>query len=253
MDIRIVCLLWLLDEIKRAARPAVKEILFKEFSASLKELPLTQEFRDQLDWAFSMSFDEHWETPNRASGEIYFMHIFRQVTRVSKLMVRYRVRSTYNVFLILATTLLHDTIEDAEKAKLIPFVVYSQILIAFGELVTYMVKSLTKNKERETRREYLLRVAAHEMWQVQFCKILDVADNIQTLAATPPHSQPGKILEVFESCSKIMNQMVRHIEFEMRTKRLPDGKAWKALVRHVYQLLRRHAHAQKRRLAKETS
>lgn len=238
----------LLGYIKGVLRDGYKVTLYSEFELLCKLLPLSPGQLKQLRQAFMLSFDEHWKAPNRASGEIYFLHIFRQVMQMMRLMVHHKVTSSKNIFLVLMTILLHDCIEDAEKAQTTPFIVYSTIVMLFRDVVAGLVQSITKNKQKETRSSYLLRLAEHPMWQLQLCKLPDGNDNTKTLAATPLEGQAGKVREVFVYYPKIMTQLLRHLEFETREGLLSDGYQWIALAKHMHRLLRRNAYTQKRRL-----
>lgn len=238
----------LLGYIKGVLKDKYKETLYSEFELLCKSLPLSSKQLGQLRQAFILSFDEHWKAPNRASGEIYFLHIFRQAMQMMRLMVHYKVTSSQNIFLVLITILLHDCIEDAKKAQTTPFIVYSTIVMLFHDVVAGLVQSITKNKQKETRSSYLLRLAEHPMWQLQLCKLPDGNDNTKTLAATPLEGQAGKVREVFVYYPKIVTQLLRHLEFEIRKGRLSDGHQWIALAKHIHRLLRRNAYIQMRRL-----
>ncbi len=89
--------------------------------------------------AFDLSFEEHRNAPCRASGEIYFMHIFRQLMKMISLMVRFQVKSID----LLVSILLHDAIENVKENGTTQFMVVSKITALFNEKITYFVLCLT--------------------------------------------------------------------------------------------------------------
>lgn len=74
---------------------------------------------------------------------------------------------------VLATAVLHDTIEDTTTD-------YDDLLERFGKDVAGWVAVLSKDKRLEDgprEAEYMARLAA-ACWQVQVCKLADVHDNL---------------------------------------------------------------------------
>lgn len=224
--------------------PFMKFRLLRKLKHELENLPISDNEFGYILSAYNISFETHRHAPNRASGEPYIMHIFRQVMRVIKLMKRHKVVSVN----LICAILLHDAVEDAIKGKKIPFMVKSEILLFVNSDVAEWVISLTKDKTRETRDTFLLRVSASEVWQVLVAKPLDCNDNIITLAATDKNTQAKKVAEVFIFYPKMKEQAIKLITQEGKDGKLPNWKSWIALVRNIHRNLRRNARKQERRL-----
>jgi (p)ppGpp synthase/HD superfamily hydrolase len=155
-------------------KEALQEVICKVFS----HLRLREAERLFLLLAFNISFDGHNLTPRRASGEIYFLHVFRQFICAAFLMSRHQVLSIK----MLAAILLHGTVEDATKAGSTRLLAKTTIhLILQDEDVEYMVMCLTKKASpKEERRAYLKRVLSVDVWEV-----LELNPLTQTITSSP--------------------------------------------------------------------
>lgn len=201
---------------------------------------------------YGLAFEGHKYTPNRESGEPYIMHPFRQFRRISIRMLKFGVVSLDFIRLTLLIILLHDTVEDALKGKILPFVAYSKICTLLDELTAYCVLTLTKKKfetkEDETRKEFLERVLRSELWMVFVAKPEDMIDNLTTLNALPFEKQPGKVREAVTYGPKIKVRAVRLITMAGKNNYLPDWKSWLNLVDDQHRELQAVAKIEKKRL-----
>lgn len=222
----------------------LKRRLLERLKKAIAPLKFSKEDYNTVIVAFDISFESHRFAPHRASGEIYFMHVFRQTIRMARLMKRYHVSSAN----LLAAILLHDAIEDAEKGKTSRFMVRSEIHLRVNDTVVYYVLSLTKRKPIDTREEYLIRITLSEVWEVLVAKPADCHDNIITLAATPIETQAMKVREVFEHYPKMRERAIHLITMEGACGNLPLWCGWVALVNNLHRNLKRSAKKQQQRL-----
>lgn len=223
-----------------------KEALHKKLLLACSLLRLSSTQNAFLEEAFDISYEGHKFAPRRASGEIYFMHVFRQFIHVVTLMHHFGVASVK----ILAAILLHDTVEDAEKGKSTPFIRKSEIHLRLHDNeVEYSVMSVTKKiHENESRHHYLERVIRSDSWQVLVIKPPDCNDNIVTLAALPLEKQPGKVREVFEYYPRIQERAIHLLTVAGEKGELSHHERWIHLVSHLHKTLRTHARKEQHRL-----
>lgn len=212
--------------------------------AALTLIPLTEAEHRIIIQSFRISYETHRHAPHRKTGEIYFLHIFRQVLRAIHMMRDHEVVSAELICIIM----LHDAVEDADKGKRTPFIVTSEIQLLVGDFITYCVLALTKKKDIESREDYLKRLSHCEAVLVLIAKPFDGEDNIKTLAATDPKTQAMKVREIFVHYPAIKAHAIRLITFAGKKGDLPDWKNWIKLIRHIHQDLRHHAWRQRRRL-----
>ena len=226
-----------------------KEDLLHVFEQALTLLPLTRKETVLLHTAFEISFEGHRLAPHRQSGEIYFMHVFRQFIRAVILMKKYRVVSVILLILIL----LHDTVEDAEEGHSTRFLAKSQIYLRLGnEYIVYSVMSTTKNKkEGETRVQFLLRIIRSDIWEVLVGKPFDADDNTGTLYAMPKEKRPGKVQEIFDFYPLIKERAIHLITMAGKKGELTNYRRWISLVQETHRTLRYNAFKEKRRIKKE--
>jgi hypothetical protein len=207
-------------------------------------LQFTRKESKDFTKAFELSFEEHQNAPPRASGEIYFMHIFRQLMKMIRLMVRFRVKSVK----LLITILLHDAIENVKENGTTQFMVVSKITNLLDEEITYFVVCLTKNKEKETRDSYLIRLTICDVWPPLVAKPGDSNDNMITLSATQLASQAGKVVEIFTHFPAIKARAIHLITTEGKSGRLKSWQRWIGLVEVLHRNLNRNAKKQQQRL-----
>jgi (p)ppGpp synthase/HD superfamily hydrolase len=223
-----------------------KEALHKKLLLACALLGLSSEQIKNLEEAFDISYEGHKLAPRRASGEIYFMHVYRQFTHAVTLMHRYCVVSVE----ILQTILLHDTLEDAIKGKKTPFLMKSQIHLRLcNDKVECFVMCVSKKiLKNESRDAFLIRVIRSEFWEVLVTKPFDCEDNIVTLSALPLEKQPGKIREVFEYYPHMKERAIHLITIAGEKGELPHHERWIRLVNALHKTLRSNAYKEKRRL-----
>jgi hypothetical protein len=226
-----------------------KEDLLYVFEQALMLLPLTKKDIEQLHTAFEISFEGHRLAPRRESGEIYFMHVFRQFICAVLLMKKYRVVSVTLLILIL----LHDTVEDAVEGQSTIFLAKSQIHLRFNnDRIVYSVMSTTKRKkEGETRVQFLLRIIHSDIWEVLVAKPFDGKDNTGTLYAMPKEKQPGKVQEIFDFYPLIEARAIHLITMAGKKGELTNYRRWIRLVQETHRALRYSAFKEKRRIKKE--
>lgn len=226
-----------------------KAELLVVFKRALTYLRLDREEVRLLHVTFDISFDGHEFAPRRESGEIYFMHVFRQFILAIILMKRFKVVS----FLLLAAILLHDTIEDAEKGKSTRFLAKANIHLRLNnDRLEYAVMCMTKKKhEGETRTEFLKRIIASEIWEVLVAKPFDGNDNIVTLHAMPFEKQQGKVDEVFTHYPHIEDRAIHLITVAGKEGKLSHVDRWILLVKTIHRILRRNTWREARRIEKE--
>jgi guanosine-3',5'-bis(diphosphate) 3'-pyrophosphohydrolase len=111
----------------------------------------------------------------------YLSHVFR---------VCLIVRDVFHITdsRALMTAVLHDTVEDT-------LVDYDELEEKFGAEVAGWVALLSKDKrlpEAERERAYVERLA-RAPWQVQACKLADIADNLMDVANLPPERRAHSI------------------------------------------------------------
>ena len=101
----------------------------------------------------------------------YVSHVFR---------VCLITRSVFNINdpKVLATALLHDTIEDTTTD-------YDDIAEAFGDDVARWVGALTKDMrlQDDAREAAYIKVLAESEWPVIICKLADIYDNTTDCAS----------------------------------------------------------------------
>lgn len=85
---------------------------------------------------------------------------------------------------VLATAVLHDTIEDTNTD-------FDDLREQFGEEIAGWVAALSKDKRQidEHREKEYMAVLARAPWQVQVCKLADVFDNLMDSAFTDPRQR----------------------------------------------------------------
>lgn len=221
-----------------------KSRLLKKLEKAIKPLHFTTVQKLEIIESFDLSFESHRLAPHRSTGEIYFMHVFRQAIRLIRLMIIYKVSSSD----LICAVLLHDAIEDAEKGKTTPFMVKSQIHLRVNDRVVYLVLCLTKKKGIDTRVTYLVRILKSELWEVYVAKPVDCNDNMLTLHATPKHSQMMKIEEVFTYYGELQKRGTRLITTLGEEGYLHNYIGWIALLNNVYRNLRKSAKKQEKRI-----
>ncbi len=214
---------------------------------ALRLLPLTDDEHRDIVMSFHISYETHLHAPTRATGEPYFSHIFRQVLRVIKMMFEHEVVSARLICVIL----LHDTIEDAKKGKTTPFMVTTSIYFLTNNDVVTPVKVLTKNKEVESRGEFLVRIIRSNIWLAVVAKPFDAEDNIKTLAATERAKQAEKVREIFWIYPIMRQKAIDLTNAAEKSGDLRDGYKWIGFINHIHRDLRRHAYRQRRRLENE--
>jgi (p)ppGpp synthase/HD superfamily hydrolase len=128
-----------------------KKRLLGRLEKAISSIPFTQEERGAILTSFNISFEGHRLAPRRATGEIYFMHVFRQCMKMIRLMIRHGVHDAN----LLCIILLHDVVEDAEEGKTSDFMVRSQIHLLVNDNVVYGVMCMTKKKNVESRDDFL--------------------------------------------------------------------------------------------------
>ena len=110
----------------------------------------------------------------RKDGETpYASHVFRVCLVVRHLF-------GFDDARMLATALLHDTIEDTTTD-------FDDITEVFGPEIADWVACLTKDKrlpDEERERDYMERLCAAS-WEVQVCKLADVYDNLMDARSLP--------------------------------------------------------------------
>ena len=222
----------------------IKLRLLAKAEKAVLPLHFTKKENQRFFTAFEMSFEEHRNAPPRASGEIYFLHVFRQTVKMVRLMVRFRVKSVD----LLSAILLHDTVENAEENKTTRFMVKSRMHFHTNTKIEYFVMCLTKNKAEETRDGYLIRLIQCGEWQPLVAKPGDSNDNMITLFATPLASQAGKVKEIFTHFPTMKARAIHLITTEGKAGRLKHWKNWISLVEVLHGNLRRNAKKQQKRL-----
>jgi len=111
----------------------------------------------------------------------YVSHVFR---------VCLIVRDTFNITdpRALMAAVLHDTVEDT-------LVDFDDLQTHFGAEVAGWVALLSKDKrlpEAERERAYIEQLA-RAPWQVQACKLADIADNLMDVGNLPPERRAHAI------------------------------------------------------------
>lgn len=225
----------------------LKSRLLERLKKAIEPLHLTIEQKLEIIESFDLSFESHRRAPRRATGEIYFMHVFRQAIRLIRLMIKYRVCSSD----LICTVLLHDAIEDAEKGKTTRFMVKSQIHLRVNDHVVYLVLCLTKRKNIDTRDSYLVRLLKSELWEVYVAKPVDCNDNMLTLHATPKHSQMTKVREVYMYYGELQKRGTHLVTVLGEEGYIHNYIGWIALLNNVYRNLRKNAKKQKNRILLE--
>ncbi len=221
-----------------------KRRLLERLEKAIVPLHFQEKEHRSIITAFNISFEGHRLAPRRATGEIYFMHVFRQFMKMTRLMIRHHVSSSD----LLAAILLHDVVEDAEKGKTSDFMVRSQIHLQVNRRIEYYVMCLTKRKNIESRGDYLRRIIGCEEWRVLIAKGGDANDNIITLAATPLHNQAEKVREIFVYYPIIKKKTIHLITCEGMGGVLPKWRGWIAITNALHHNLRRNAWKERRRL-----
>jgi hypothetical protein len=221
-----------------------KKRLLEHLENAISPLSFSANEKEDIRNAFTISFEGHRHAPRRATGEIYFMHVFRQCLEMIHLMKRFKVRSSD----LLATILLHDVIEDAEKGQTTDFMMRSQIHLQVNDRVVYYVMCMTKKKNKESRVDFLRRLEVCDVWQVIVAKHGDANDNIRTLAATPQATQAIKVREIFTHYP-ILRRRGRHlIVQEGKSGHLKNWRRWLRLLDTMYATLIKNAHTEESRL-----
>lgn len=209
--------------------------------------------QEQLLMSYDLTFSGHQHAPNRASGEPYLLHPFRQLVRMALRILKFGVTDPYFIKLLLCVILLHDTVEDALKGKTTPFVAYSKICTLLDELTAYSVLSLTKKKSEpgggESREEFLERVLRNDQWVVLVAKPEDMIDNLSTLQALPLDKQPGKIREALTYGPRMKERAERFIVMAGKGGNLSDWEGWLQVVADQHAELEALALKERRRVA----
>lgn len=226
-----------------------KEDLHFVFLQAVQLLHLNDKGRALLERAFEISYEGHKLAPVRASGEIYFMHVFRQFLYAVYLMCEHGVVSVE----ILAGTLLHDTVEDAKKGMSTPFIAKSQIHLLLNDSIAYFVMCVTKKTHpiKEARDIFLKRIISCDAWQVLVMRPFDGNDNIETLAAVEKEKQMPKVREVFELYPLMEERAIHLITIAGEKGDLPHHERWIRLVKELHKTLRANALKQKKRIEEE--
>lgn len=221
-----------------------KKRLLGRLEKAISSIPFTQEEREAILTSFNISFEGHRLAPRRATGEIYFMHVFRQCMKMIRLMIRHGVHDAN----LLCIILLHDVVEDAEEGKTTDFMVRSQIHLLVNDDVVYGVMCMTKKKNIESRDDFLLRLLRVDVWQVLIAKTGDANDNIITLHATTQKTQRRKVEEVFIYYPSMRKRAIHLIACDGKAGNLPNWEKWVAIVNTLHHNLRRNASKQEKRL-----
>ncbi len=220
--------------------------------AVTKTIGLYGAYRDLILMSYDLAFSGHQYAPNRASGELYIFHPFRQLVRMALRMIKFGVTDPYFIKLVLSVILLHDTVEDAIKGKTVPFVAYSKICALLDEMTAYCVLSLTKKKSEdkkgESRQNFLERILGNEEWVVLIAKPEDMIDNLYSLSALPLPKQPGKVKEALIYGPRMKEQAERLITTAGKKGELSDWECWLKIVHNQHDELQSVALREKRRL-----
>ncbi len=241
-----------LRQMMRALHPvapsqnSLRKILERSF-ALFPETQCTEKAKDLIRTSFVLSYEGHKNAPNRASGEIYFMHVFRQYVHACLLMHKFGVFS----YIILCVILLHDTVEDAKKGGSTPFIAKSQIVKLIGKVIAYLVMWLTKKKDTESRDEFLERVIRCDRVEALIAKPFDGYDNIFTLAATKKETQMQKVEEIFRHYPLMLERTLHLLETEGGEGGMPDWRKWQKLVQALHRTLMKQAIKEKERVLQE--
>jgi hypothetical protein len=225
-----------------------KEHIFYVFMYALQLLPFTAKEIHLLITAFEISFEGHRLAPRRKSGEIYFIHVLRQVIRAVLLMKKHHVAS----MTLLAAIVLHDTVEDAEAGHSTRFLAKSQIHLRINNArIEYAVMCMTKKKkDGESRQKFLQRIISADVWEVLVAKPFDGNDNIMTLAAMPFEKQYEKVEEIFEYYPHIEKRAIHLISLAGEKGELLHYKRWIRLVQETHRILRKNAWRESKRIQK---
>jgi guanosine-3',5'-bis(diphosphate) 3'-pyrophosphohydrolase len=125
----------------------------------------------------------------------YVSHVFR---------VCLIVRDVFNITdpSALMAAVLHDTVEDT-------LVDYDELEETFGVEVAGWVALLSKDKRRpETERECAyVEQLARAPWQVQACKLADIADNLLDVANLPPDRRAHSIARARQYLSALNDHL----------------------------------------------
>lgn len=208
---------------------------------------ITEQEKDLIRTSFVLSYEGHDHAPRRASGEIYFMHVFRQYIEACLLMKRCRVFS----HILLCLILLHDTVEDAEKGGSTPFIAKSQILLLINEEVAYLVMFLTKKKDKESRDAFLKRVTEADRVEVLIAKPFDGYDNMKTLSATKKETQKQKVGEIFTHYPYMLEKTLHLVDVNCDEGKMKNKQGWFKFVKAIHARLTAQARIEQDRINRE--
>ena len=185
-----------------------KELLRTELIRAVRNLDIGMLGLYTLNTAFEFSYEGHRNAPLRDSGEAYIFHPFRATVRMAAEQERLGVLNVP----LLAITLLHDCVEDAEKGGYHQFLLQSQVFLFLGPHIAQYVYHLTKHKEKnETGDAYFTRIERCDSWQVIAAKFEDRIDNMLTIGSVGPERREKKIRETerwFPSLEQRMSQLI---------------------------------------------